>query len=202
MQLELFIRRKRKQLMAYALSDVRQWSIVRDRCQATLRRLAQLLREKLLTAAEKKIRQWRKYTKHFNRRYTKGMSKLIRTVNRKVDSSKITSFNHIHHYSEIIKILEKLEAAHTLRHHSLLSEIITMVSRETIEKLTTSAAPSKFTQNKVIKKNGYRYLGLILRKVVRRRTLILFKWYQNHTKLMRHANFVGKLMETSMIQRA
>lgn len=199
----MFINRKKIQQKTDGFTNIHHWSVIRDQHKASLMRMIQLLRAKLLMAAGVKFTKWFKYTKYCRKRYEKGLSRLTKFISNRTELSKVQAMHQTLHFTDnIIRITEKLEAAHALRHRSLLSEIITMVSRDTIEKLTTTAAPYKFTQNKILKKNGYKYLGLLLRKTVRKRTLNLFNWYQRHTRLIRHANFVGELMDRSMKQRA
>lgn len=201
-QLHLFMVRKICQAKADSLASIFQVSIMKKKMLTHVIRTFQLIRSHLLLLSRSKLIRWRKYAKWKTAQFSKAFSKMSKFMESKVAAIKTDGIKQMVYFSfTIMRVIEKIEEVNALKRHSLLSEIMTLVSRESIEKITTTAAPYKFTQNKTLKKNGYRYLALILRRAARRRMVGLFKWYQHHTFLMRHAYFIGRILERSMMQR-
>lgn len=139
---------------------------------------------------------WKFISRKISKRLSKAAAALFRLLKARTELNLSAAFASVNRYSQqILATIEKVEKKYGLRHHSLLRNILTLSSsREAPEKISTTPAPTRLNQKTVMRKNGYRYLSLLLRKFVWKRELALFGWYQQHTKMIRNAFYLGDLV--------
>lgn len=169
---------------------------------SSVKRLMQALWKHFLIDAEKKFATWKEFAFDRNNKLIRGFGKLntlllIKQLKNKKEAFSIT----VYYGNVIIRIIEKIEKVYLLERHKLVSEIMTIYSRDGIERLTTTAPPPRFTQRVILKKNGYKYLGLLLRKFVKKRTVAAFDWYSRITGIMRYACVLSRMVERGLKQR-
>lgn len=164
--------------------------------------MCQLLRKNLVLAVSPRFSLWKKYARHKSLRNNKGYTKLVALFNVRAIRDKQETFATIEYYANtIIRIIEKIEKAYLIDRHRLLREILTLYYRDGIERLTTTSAPYKFDRWMTLKKNGYKYLGLLLRKFVKKRTVEVFDWYSRVYSVLRYACVLGRMMDRCLKQR-
>ncbi len=171
-------------------------SSVVQKNRATLLASIEILMNHWKIEAVKKLFVWKQVSRKISKRINKGVEALIRLVQTKFDSNLSAAVSQIRRHSQlIVGIIEKIEKKYALRHHSLLRNILTLSSsRDSSEKISTTPAPPRLNQRTVMRKNGNRYLSLLLRKFVWRRELALFRWYQQHTQMIRNAYFLCEML--------
>lgn len=194
--------RKTRQLKAEGLQAIRQVTILQQQRYATAHRLMQTMWKHLLQDTAKRFKQWKNYSSNCSIRHMRAYTKLTKIVSIREIKNKKESLATLDYYSNtIIRVIEKIEKAYLIERHRLLKEILTLYYRDGIERLTTTSAPYKFTRWMTLKKNGYKYLGLLLRKFTKKRTVELFNWYESHTGVIRYACVMGRMVDRCLKQR-
>lgn len=209
--LELLLSRKKKQFLGIAFSEIVLLHVTIRRNRRTIEIAIQTLTANLLNSSRRYVHIWSEYNRKYKKRINKGGTLLKWFMERKTSVYIKETFEYLAYFSVIVlKILEKIERQYELPHRSLLSQILainqikvgnsagksqTLTVTDTVEEITVVDAPGKFSRTMTIKKNGYRYLSLLLRRAYLKRLDLMFEWYQRHTMDMRYALHLKTLLE-------
>lgn len=194
--------RKVLQFKAEGFQEIRHALLRHKQRTSILQRLVQTLWHQLMVDASIKFDRWKDFASNRSSHCSRGFSKLSYFFRLKEVKAKQEAFRTVEYYSNtIVRVIEKIEKTYLIERHKLLREILTLYCREGIERLTTTSAPGKFSRWMILKKNGYKYLGLLLRKFVKKRTVVAFDWYSSLTGVLRYACVIGRMVDRCLKQR-
>jgi len=202
-QFEMFLKRKRKHLQSEAFASIRLVYMIKLKNKTLMQNFIDVLGDNLKHKASTGFNRWKDVTTKIAKRQAKGMNLLRKVVETRQTEYIKTGLSKLHSYvHSVLKVLEKIERKYLLQHHCLLDNILNLESSQTTERITVQPAPTKFSRPLIIKKNAYKYLCLLLRKLTNKRTELLFKWYQHHTLNMRYSCYLTRILERRLKLRS
>lgn len=201
--LELLLSRKKKQYLGIGFSEIVLLYVTIRKNRRIIEIAVQTMQQHLLNHSRNYLLKWQHFNRKYKKRINNGGNILKWFMERKSALLVKESYEILAYFSIVVlRILEKIERQYALPHRSLLSQILSINNIRVgnsaakpgstraihmVEEITVVDAPTKFNRQMTIKKNGYRYLSLLLRRSYLKRQDSLFEWYQKHTLDMRYA---------------
>ena len=192
----MVLQRKKNQLKAEWFFRLKANHTLKKRQRAVVEYAMKIIKNHNMIKAKIKIVRWKNEALKKTQKLTTGFDALSKLFDVKSSGYVSIGYELIYtHSAKLLNLVVKLERKYELKNEILLKKIMNIEYSRSSEKIVLVTPPAKFNQRLIIKKNGFRYLSILIRKFAWRRESGFFLWYQQKTLIMRNAFFLKDIID-------